>query len=226
MADRNFWDWEDDFFGTAIFATSQANNTGWRVADTSSAGTPTYALVDGASSGELAVDLDSGQTEIQNVCIYQGDILQYDIDKIKEVEFRVKMNQSALTATAVQFAFGLTTDRNDDIDTLGEAILFRVVGAGSTTLVVIETEDGGSENNNDVATGQTLINVYKDFLVSFSEGTDDIRFFIDGQPVATGTTFDMSNYTGSLQLFMQIQKTSDDGGDGFTIDRVRIHGVR
>ena len=84
MADKDFFEFSDHFLGTQVFATTQANNTGWRVTDTSSAGTPTYALVDGSAAGELAVDFDS-QAEVQNVCIYQGDILQYDIDEINKV---------------------------------------------------------------------------------------------------------------------------------------------
>lgn len=223
MAQRNFWSYVEDFFGTRVFSATQADDPNWRIADTSSAGTPTYVSVDGSSSGEIAIDFDS-QAEAQNVCLYQSDVLQFDIDKIKEVEFRVKMNQAAVDATTM-LAFGVIGDRNDAIDTIAQAAIFRVVGADDTTAVVIESDDG-TVDRNDIATGQTLINVYKDFLISFAEGTDDVRFFIDGQPVGTATTFDMSNYTGSLQLFAQIQKTSDANTDGVTIDRVSIHGLR
>lgn len=223
MAEKDFWTFTDDFFGTALFAATQDSNTGWRISIDAAAGTPTHVLVDGASSGELAVDMDT-QAEAQNLCIYQGDILQYDIDKIREVEFRIKMNQAAADATT-SFAFGVTGDRNDAIDSIAQTAIFRVVGADSTTNVVVETDDGTVEQN-DTATGTTLINAYKEFKISFAEGTADVRFFIDGVPVATSTTFVMSNYTDSLQLFMQIQKTSDANANGFTVDRVSIRGVR
>lgn len=223
MASRNFFHDVYDFFGQGTFTATAADNAPFRVADTSSAGTPTYVFVDGSATGELAVDLAS-TSEIENVCIYQGDILQYDIDNLKEVEFRVKMNQATMD-TASQFAFGITGDRNDAIDSIAQAAIFRVIGADSTTAVVVETDDG-TVNNDDVATGKTLINAYKNFTINFATGKSDVRFYVDGEPVATATTFDMSNYAGSLQIFMQIQKTADTNVDGFTVDRISVRGIR
>lgn len=223
MASRNFFHDVYDFFGQGSFTETQVDNAPFRVVDTSSAGTPTYVYVDGSAAGELAVDLAS-TSEIENVCIYQGDILQYDIDNLKEVEFRVKMNQATMD-TASQFAFGLTGDRNDAIDSIAQAAIFRVIGADSTTAVVVETDDG-TVNNDDVATGKTLINAYKNFTINFATGKSDVRFYVDGEPVATATTFDMSNYAGSLQIFMQIQKTADTNVDGFTVDRISVRGIR
>ena len=101
--------------------------------------------------------------------------------------------------------------------------MFRVIGADSATNVVVESDDG-TNDNNDVATGQTLVNTYRDFKISFATGTNDVRFFVGGQPVATSTTFDMSNYTGALQPFLQIQKTADTNTDGVTLSQVLIRG--
>lgn len=225
MADVNFFDFKDDFFGDRVYSATKGSNVGhgYTVNDTSAAGTPTYADVDGSAAGELAVDMEA-TSEVQNVCISQGDQLQFDIDKITEFECRVKMNQAALDSTS-QFAIGLIGDRNDAIDSIAQAALFRIVGADDVDNVVVETDDG-TNDNNDIATGKTLVNAYKTLRISFAEGTDDVRFFIDGEPVATGTTFDMSNYTGSLQLFAQIQKTADTNTDGFTIDWWRVRGRR
>lgn len=223
MAASDFTLFFTDFYGSGALSATAADNSEMLIADTSSSGTPTYVYVDGASSGEVALDFDT-QAEAQNVCLYQGNVLQHDIDLITEVEFRVKMNQAAADTTT-SLAFGLTGDRNDTIDTIAQAMVFRVIGADSTTNVVVETDDG-TTNNDDVATGQTLINAYKVFKISLATGTSDVRFFIDGQPVATGTTFDMSGYTGSLQAFVQIQKTSDANADGVTIDSISIRGRR
>ncbi len=225
MSAKDFFELVDDFFGHRVYSATAGSNVGhgWLIADTSAAGTPTYAPVDGSEYGELAVDL-AANAEIENVCVYQADQLQFDIDKITEVQFRVKMNQAALD-TASQFAFGLTGDRNDAIDSIAQAALFRLIGADSTTNVVVETDDG-TNDNDDVATGKTLINAYKDFTISFAAGKNDVRFFIDGERVAAGTKFDMSNYSGSLQLLLQIQKTADTNTDGFTVDRISIRGRR
>lgn len=226
---QDHWEFCDDFFGAGTLLATPVGGDKWDITDTSAAGTPTYVYVDGSATGEVALDFDS-QAEAQNVCLSFGDMLQFDIDGIKGAEFRVKMNQAALDATS-QFAIGLTGDRNDAIDSIAQAALFRVVGADSTTAVVVETDDG-TNDNNDVATGETLINAYKILKIDFSQGTSDVRFYIDNDTtgdlkrVASGTTFDMSNYTGSLQVFAQIQKTSDANTDGFTLDYVKVWGTR
>lgn len=219
---RDYWHWGTDFFGTGSLSTSE-NKDGLVIADTSSSGTPTYAHVDGSEAGELAVDLAS-TNEIENVCVYMGDKLQFDIDKIVEAWFRVKLNQAALDATTM-FAIGLTGDRNDAIDSIAQAILFRVIGADDTTALVVESDDG-TNDNNDVATGKTLTNSYAEFLINFERGKDDVRLFHNDQPIATGTKFDLSNYAGSLQFFAQIQKTADTNVDGFTLDAAEVHGRR
>ena len=82
--------------------------------------------------------------------------------------------------------------------------------------------DTGGVDNNDVATGTTLINVQKKFRISFNAGTSDVRFFVDDDRVAAGTTFDMSNYTAGLQPYFQLQKTSDNNADAAIIDYVHI----
>lgn len=226
MAQRDHVLYRDDFTGHRIYSATAGSNVGhnWVIADTSSAGTPTYAPVDDATDGFMggvALDFDS-QAEAQNVCLYHADLLWADIDLLTEVNFLVKMNQAAIDATT-SVAFGLASERNDAIDSIAEAALFRLVGSASTTAVVVETDDG-TNNNDDVATGKTLINAYKRFTINFAAGTNDVRFFINGEPVATSTTFDMSNYTSCLQPFVQIQKTSDANTDGLTLAQVEVRG--
>lgn len=224
---QDYWEFCDDFFGGGTLSTAGQGDP-WVIADTSTSGTPTYVYVDGSATGEVAITLAS-TSEIENVCLSFGNVLCFDIDSIQGAEFRVKMGQAAIDATS-QVAFGLTGDRNDAIDSIAQAALFRVVGADSTTAVVVETDDGTTDNN-DVATGQTLINAYKTFKIDFTQGTSDVRFFMDNGNgslvrVAAGTTFDMSGYTGSLQPFLQLQKTADTNVDSVTIDYVKVWGRR
>ena len=226
MAATDFWTWRDSFLGYRVYSATAATNNGhnWVITDTSSAGTPTYATVDAAtdnSIGAVAIDMDT-QAEVQNVCLSWNDVLTLDIDKITEIAFRIKMNQAAVDATT-SVAFGLCSDRNDAIDSLAVHSSFRVIGADSTTNVVVETDDATTDND-DVATGQTLINAYKICRISFAAGTDDVRFFVDGQAVATGTTFDMSGATTNLQPYLQLQKTSDANANGVTLSDVLITG--
>lgn len=219
---HDFW----DFGGNVVFSATAASNVGhpFRITDTSAVGAVTHAVVDGAANaGEVAIAMEA-TSEVQNICLDFGDVLVYDIDKLVEVEFGVKMNQAAMD-TASMFAFGMTGDRNDVIDTIAQALLFRVIGADSTTNVVVESDDGTNEVN-DGATGQTLINAYKKFKISLATGKSDVRFFIDGQPVNTASTHSMAAYTGALQPAMQIQKTADTNTDGFTVDYISVRGRR
>lgn len=206
-----------DFVGPpGSFTATAADNSPWRIADTSSAGTPTYTLGNtGNDIGALTLAFDS-QAEPQNVCLYQSDLLQFDIDQCVDFTFRVKMGQAALDS-ATSLAVGVCSARNDAIDSLAAHASFRVIGATSTTAVFVETDDGTTDND-DVATGKTLINAYKVLQISFAAGKGDVRFYIDGQPVATSTTFSMAAYSAGLQMYMQLQKTSDNNTDAVTID--------
>lgn len=213
---QDFQEWCDDFNGTVATLPASADPaTPWLVDDTSSAGTPTYTT--GTSVMTLAF---SSNAEIQNVCAHFGDSLDFDIDDLINIEFRVKMGQAAADA-ATSLAFGIASARNDAIDSIGEAALFRVIGADSTTAVVVETDDG-TNNNDDVATGKTLINAYKRFVIDFSGGKSDVKFYIDGDRVASSTTFDMSNYAAGLQPIVQLQKTADANTDSVVVDYVRV----
>lgn len=222
MSAKNFWEWVDDFFGRRVYHATDASNVGhqWDITLTTTAGAPTYVSVDGAEAGELAVDFDS-DSEVENVCLSFGDQLQFDIDKVREVNIRIKQNQATID-TATQLAFGLTGDRNDAIDSIAQHCLFRLIGSNA---IVCESDDGTTDVD-DVATGKTLTNAYKDFTIDFSGGKSNVKFYVDGERVAEGTTFDMSGYTGALQPFIQIQKTADTNVDGFTVDRFAVRGIR
>lgn len=167
--------------------------------------------------------------EVENLCVYMGDVLSFDIDEIISAEFVVKAPQTFDSATSV--AFGLASARNDAIDSIAEAAIFRCIGDNS---VVVETDDG-TNNNDDVSTGLTLGTTWQRFAINFASRTSTMEppTLSTGRPsnvefyganangslrrVASGTRFDMSNYTGGLQLFFQLQKTSDTNADAFDI---------
>src|SRR6476646_3935471 len=179
--------WIDQFIGHRVYSATPGSNIGhnWLITDTSAAGTPTYAPV--TTERGLKVDFDN-TNEVQNVGASWGDKLGVRLTDIVEFRCRVKMNQAAVNAAST-FTFGLTSGRNDNPDSPTLNAQFKIDGSVSTTLVVVETDDNVNDND-DKATGQTLINAEKEFEISFANGLKDVRFFIDGQPVATGTTFD------------------------------------
>lgn len=206
-----------DFEGTsATFPTSADPATPWLVADTSSSGTPTYVR----NAGNAVLTLAS-TSEAENVCLYHGDALTYDIDELQSVEMRVKV--SGMTS-GTSLCFGMGSARNDTQDTVAANAWFKMVGADSTTAVVVETDDGTTDLD-DKATGQTLSTTFKKFYIDFSN-KKDVKFYINGIRVANDTTFDMSAYTSGLQPMVQLQKTSSANTDAVTVDYFKVTGKR
>ena len=217
--------YHEDFLGHGALSSSQSDSD-WLIDDTSSSGTPTY--VKGGIGGEATLTL-AATSEAENVCLHHGDDLNFDIDLLKRIEFRIKGGQAALGSNS-SLAFGVCSARNDAIDSIGEQACFRVIGSVDTTAVVCESDDG-SNNNDDVATGQVLADSYKRFVIDFAGGKSDVKFYMDNGSgalvrVAADTTFDMSGYSAGLQPFVQIQKTTGTDADAVVIDYISIESNR
>ena len=223
---QDFVEFCEDFLGPMTLTASPTNSDRWDIADTSSAGTPTYTV--GGINGEATLAFDN-TNEIQNVCLFQSDVLNYDIDLIQSIEFRVKMGQASVNA-ATSLAFGLASARNDAIDSITAHASFRVIGADSTTAVVVETDDGTTDKD-DIATGQPLINAYKRFVIDFTGGKSNVKFYMENSSgglvrVAGSTTFDMSAYSAGFQPYVQLQKTAATATDSVVVDYVKILSKR
>lgn len=214
---QDFVEFVEDFTGPQTLTASPAGSDRWDIADTSSAGTPTYTV--GGINGEATLAFDN-TSEIQNVCLFQSDVLNYDIGKLLRIEFAVKTVASLDTATSL--AFGLASARNDAIDSITAHASFRLIGSNA---IVVESDDGVTDLD-DKATGASLVAAYKRFVIDFSGGTSNVKFYIDGAQVATSTTFDMSGYTAGLQPYVQLQKTADTNTDNVVIDYIKILSKR
>lgn len=200
----------------------------------SGSGPPTVLTNDGF----MVLSLE-GTLEDQVAALYWGDELSLDIDKIQQVDFYPKL--SGTLPASVDVAFGLCSARNNDPDLLAAMACFRMLGNNN---VVVESDDGVNDND-DVATGQTLSTTVKRFTIDFasglktvlpppsSGGKGSVLFSVDDangnlRPVARATRFDMSNYSAGLQIFAQIQKgaassvIAADVTASLSIERIRI----
>ena len=161
---QDFQEFADDFNGAvAALPTSADPATPWLIDDTSSAGAPTYTK--GTSTAVLTL---ASTSEVENVALHFGYALDFDIDLIMRAEFGVKVSGCT---TGTELVFGLGSARNDTTDSVTANAWFKMVGATSTTAVVVETDDGVTDND-DVATGASLATTYKRFVIDF---IDDIR---------------------------------------------------
>ena len=178
------------------------------------------------ATGVLELAL-AATSEIENACVSMADKLHFDIANINSVEFRARLAVAlGTTAATTQVAFGLTGNRNDTIDSIAQNILFRVLG--NTSGAVIVESDDGTTDKDDIATGITLTDTWKNFLLDFRQGgVRDVRFFGQGSRgmvrIGGGTTFDMSAYTGGLQFFAQIQKAANTDLGTLQIDRFTVN---
>ena len=213
---QDFAIFEEDFWGGDVFSTA-GQGSPWAVADTSVSGSPTAAVVSPSATGEFAITL-AATGEVENVCLSFGDKLCFDIDNIQRFEARVKVD-AMLTGT--ELVFGLGSARNDTTDSVANNAWFKMVTATSTTAVVVETDDGTTDKD-DIATGQTLSTTYKKFVIDFTGGKSNVKFYIDGTRVAAATTFDMSAATSSLQPIIQLQKASNTNVSAVTVDYVKV----
>lgn len=216
---QDFETYQDDFLGTSVTLPASANiGTPWLVVDTSSSGTPTYVRAGSAATLTLAAT-----SEVENVCLAHGDSLGFDIDDIQRVVMRVKLG--AAFTSGSELVFGVGSARNDTTDSVAANAWFKMVGANSTTAVYVETDDG-TRDNDDVATGQTLGTSYKEFVIDFTGGKANVKFYIDGARVAASTTFDMSGYSSGLQPIVQLQKAANTNVDAVSIDYVEVVSKR
>lgn len=213
---QDFETFYDDFNGAvATFPTSADPATAWLVDDVSATGTPVYTK--GTSEATLTLNNDN---DVVVVALHFNDALDFDIDDIQRVTMRVKIGASTFTSGSI-LCFGVGSARNDTADSVAANAWFRMQGANSTTLVYAETDDG-TRDVDDISTGVTLGTTYKDFVIDFTGGKSNVKFYIDGVRVCASQTFDMSAYSAGLQPIIQIQKAANTNADSVVVDYIEI----
>jgi hypothetical protein len=204
-----------DMFDRAQALTTTPGVNGWTVKDTSSAGTPTYLCIT-EDGGAMKLTLVSTSEE-EIVTMYTNDVLPLDLATLQHVDFTLKVAGIDAVTTLV---FGVGTAQNDTEDSVTVNAWFRMQGSASTTALLCETDDNVTDYD-DKSAGTTLGSTYKTCRIDFTNGLADIRFFVDGERVAAGTTFTLAGITAgqNVQPFVQIHKASGTGVPSVTIAR-------
>ena len=220
MTIRDFEIFYDDFNGAvATLPTTADPATAWLIDDTSASGTPTYTKGTSVCTMTLAAT-----SEVENVCLHFNDALDFDIDLIQRIEMKVKLGAATFTNGSI-LCFGVGSARNDTADSVTALAWFRMEGANSTTLVYAESDDG-TRDVDDISTGVTLGTSYKEFVIDFTGGKSNVKFYIDGARVCASQTFDMSAYTAGLQPIVQLQKAANTNADSVVIDYIKVTAKR
>jgi len=208
----------EDFLGVAGGGPFDGT-TKWNVVDV---GTATEAIVADSSNGQFLLHL-AADNEAEDAVLYHGDNKTFDIGN--GLIFEARVNMAVSPGTGVCAVFGMCGDHNLDKDTVTEAAWFRF---DASLVCKVETDDT-TNNNDDIATGHTAVaGTYDIYRIDFTDLTD-VKFYINGTRVASGTTFDMSNLTAGeqqMQPYFSLDKTSGTGLGDINIDYVKIFSNR
>jgi hypothetical protein len=178
--------WEDHFQNKIVDIT----NT-WTKLVTGAA--PPTQLIKADQPGGVIEMLLTAAVEIQLSGIYMADERPFTLNR--GLNFEARYRFPTLPANASTVVIGLAGDHNAAIDTVAESIWFRHDFSG---LITVETDDTANETSK-VTTGVTII--ADEWVVVRIDCADpaSVKFFVNGNPVATATTFNM-NTTPGLQL--------------------------
>jgi len=203
----------DDFLGAAGGDPFDGTIV-WNVVDVGGA---TEAITADSANGVFKLHL-TATSEAQDAVLYQGDNKTFDVGS--GLIFETRVNVAVNIGTGVTAVFGMAGDHNLAKDSVTEHAWFRLQASNA---VLAETDDT-TNDNNDVATGITAVaGTYNIYRIDFTDLTD-VKFFIDGARVASGTTFDMSNLTAGeqqMQPYFSLDKASGTGLGDLDIDYVK-----
>lgn len=214
----------EDFLGRP----GQALPTWLTTQDTSSAGTPTMDFVADAAGGAWAMKPDT-TNEVENITLYQGDQLTWNLAKKPILRARVKIEPDVTGAGGAfaagdKLVIGLASDRNATLDSVVTNAWFRFEGANANILV--ET-DNGTTDTDDKDTGiDWTADTYMELEIDCSTPTA-VRFRINGvDRTPSGFTFAVPT-SGTVQFFAELQKAAAANNDHrITFDYIDIDAER
>jgi hypothetical protein len=214
----------DDFLGNDVNATVSTTGDGvWATVQTNL--NTAIDTLDDQDNGVVQLALDS-DNNAERAVLYWGDVRGVPIDNGSVFEARVRVSTIPTTASTT-IIIGLAGDDNATPDSITEGAWFRLDGGSGA--IKVETDDT-TTNNDDVATGVTAATPTWHILrIDTRKGLDDVRFFIDGDRVASGTTFDADQLTASevrMQPYVAVNKSDGTGVGTLLVDYIKLLGDR
>lgn len=207
----------DDFLGSAGGSVFDGTEI-WNVLEVSVTTNVTTAIVADSSGGHFLLHL-TADVEVQDAILYHNDNRTFDVDN--GLIFEARVDFAVLPTLTAQAVIGMCGDTAADKDAIAESCWFKLDGSGA---IVVESDDAVHEQD-DVATGVTAVpGTYNIYRIDFTT-LSDVKFFIDGVRVASGTTFNLSTLTGAtavLQPYFSLDKDADAGLGDINIDYVKI----
>ena len=217
-------DFFDDFLGDYPAAGTALNSAnGWTKVETNGLG----VISSDQANGVLKFSFDAVE-EAATAALYMV-AAPFDIDDNPIFECRLAVYDKGDDA-ALDINFGLAIDTHaTDFDSVADYIAFHI--DGNTLDVKAQSEDGATT----VSATDTTVDLTDDTFARFKidcTDTSDCKLYIDLEDgngwtrVLSATTFDMSNYSGTLTPIVHVEKTSNDTTADVRVDYVRVRSER
>lgn len=215
----------DDFLGYDVAKTNgqffnlkSITDSFWTIAATGVGGPATAKK--SLSNVTLHLEADA---ETEDAGIY-SNTLSFNIDKGPIFEARIDVAVLPTDVAEVHIGFQGEAHVADDqvaaADDIDLHIFFVLDGSGA---YVIYTDSGAAGGHNTaIATGITAVpGTYNVLRIDCTDAAN-VKFYVDGAGVATGTTFDLSNGTMMLMPNIMVTKAGGAGLCDVKIDYVRV----
>lgn len=211
---------EDDFLGYQFMQTETGSTGIWKTVEVLL--NTAVAVLANTENGVLSLILDS-DVNAEDAVLYWGN--QKGFNAKAGLIFEARVRVTVLPTLTADLVFGMAGDHNLDPDTVAQNAWFKCDGDG----VVVAESDDGTTDNDDKSTGITAATtVWHVYRIDFTD-IANVKFYIDGDRVASSTTFNMSamsDANGILQPYFHINKTGDAAVGTLDIDYVRCWSQR
>ena len=209
----------DDFLGAVPLSAADTKN-GWGMVDVgANSSVSTVRVPNGVVKLALSVT-----SQAEDEVLYWADQCAVDVGQGAIIEFYATL-ETLPTSTATSIVMGMGGLHNLDKDTMTESAWFQLQG---TSALLTESDDT-TNNNDDTATGITLVaGTYNLYKIDFST-IADVKFYVDDVQVSTATTFDMSNLTATeavMQPYFSLDKANNASGNATDDPAVMLDWIR
>jgi len=213
----------DDFLSSSLVipaAGAAESGMPWTKKIVAAAGAAAVAGIGDAAGGVIQCELDN-TVETQDAALYFNDERNFDLTKGCVFEARVKVN--VIPTLTSETVVGLVGDYAAGPDNITYSCFFTHDGSGEA---FCEMDDNATDRS--ATSGVTVLNTAWHIYRIDATNVADVKYYIDGVGVATGTTFSYAA-TGAnaiLQPYIGLYKNGGAGLGELQVDYVRIWQTR
>jgi hypothetical protein len=206
----------DDFLGAvAALPTSAENGYPW-ISKIVGNGPPTTARGASAANGTVILALE-GTDQKQDAVVYFGDQREFSLEQGLVFECRARL--TVLPTVLGEAVWGLCGAWADGPDAILYSAFFTADGDGE---IYCEMDDHATDRST--TSGVTATAAQTKIYRIDATNVADVRFYIDGVHVATGTTFAYAatGANATLQPYLAVYKSAGLAVGTLTVDEVKL----